>query len=262
MNATLFSEIQRLFERTYAQVGINLEDCLIDRQRCGQLSRAGRRLGAGTERARAHLSARSGRPALRRHLLLALAHRAARAARSAARAERRKHPLPHRLRGGDQSRAARGAAVPARRARDRAAKISRAISSCRRRSIPISCCCSSSAFFRKTQKVSRTDRRWLRFHLFSRQTPHAYADPNLRGRYLETTRTGRAATRSTSTRSTARAASMKSASSTRSITRRRSSASSRCPGRRRSSAFEERRRLFKIGAGETNSLPLRAWRRR
>jgi hypothetical protein len=42
------------------------------------------------------------------------------------------------------------------------------------------------AFFRKTQKVSRADRRWLRFHLFSRHTPHAYADPNLRGRYLET----------------------------------------------------------------------------
>jgi len=40
MSATLFSEIQRLFERTYTQVGINLEDCLIDRQRCGQLSRA------------------------------------------------------------------------------------------------------------------------------------------------------------------------------------------------------------------------------
>ena len=39
METTLFSEIQRLFERTYAQVGINLEDCLIDQQRCGQLSR-------------------------------------------------------------------------------------------------------------------------------------------------------------------------------------------------------------------------------
>src|SRR5580692_8917025 len=39
MSATLFSEIQRLFERTYARVGINLEDCLIDRKRCGQLSR-------------------------------------------------------------------------------------------------------------------------------------------------------------------------------------------------------------------------------
>jgi hypothetical protein len=29
-NTTLFSDIQRLFERTYAAVGINLEDCLID----------------------------------------------------------------------------------------------------------------------------------------------------------------------------------------------------------------------------------------
>src|SRR3712207_943135 len=40
MNETLFSQIQRLFERTYAQVGINLEDCLIDRQRCAQLTKA------------------------------------------------------------------------------------------------------------------------------------------------------------------------------------------------------------------------------
>ena len=38
MNETLFSQIQRLFERTYAQVGINLEDCLIDRTRSAQLS--------------------------------------------------------------------------------------------------------------------------------------------------------------------------------------------------------------------------------
>ena len=38
MNETLFSQIQKLFERTYAQVGINLEDCLIDRTRCAQLS--------------------------------------------------------------------------------------------------------------------------------------------------------------------------------------------------------------------------------
>ena len=37
MSPTLFSEVQRLFERTYANVGINLEDCLIDRTRCRQL---------------------------------------------------------------------------------------------------------------------------------------------------------------------------------------------------------------------------------
>ena len=43
------------------------------------------------------------------------------------------------------------------------------------------------AFFRKAQRVSRTDRRWLRFHLFARHDPLAYRDANLRGRYLETT---------------------------------------------------------------------------
>src|SRR5262249_23793680 len=42
------------------------------------------------------------------------------------------------------------------------------------------------AFFRKTQRVAATDRRWLRFHLFARQCPDAFRDANLRGRYLET----------------------------------------------------------------------------
>src|SRR5262252_1234755 len=42
------------------------------------------------------------------------------------------------------------------------------------------------AFFRKTQRVSASDRRWLRFHLFARQYPEAYRDANMRGRYLET----------------------------------------------------------------------------
>ena len=42
------------------------------------------------------------------------------------------------------------------------------------------------AFFRKTQRVSLTDRRWLRFHLFARQCPDAFRDANLRARYLET----------------------------------------------------------------------------
>ena len=39
MNETLFSQIQRLLERTYAQVGINLEDCIIDGARSAQLSK-------------------------------------------------------------------------------------------------------------------------------------------------------------------------------------------------------------------------------
>jgi hypothetical protein len=43
------------------------------------------------------------------------------------------------------------------------------------------------AFFRRTQRVSKVDRRWLRFHLFARQCPDAFADANLRGRYSEVT---------------------------------------------------------------------------
>src|SRR5213076_2680096 len=39
MNETLFSQIQRLLERTYTQVGINLEDCIIDRARSVHLSK-------------------------------------------------------------------------------------------------------------------------------------------------------------------------------------------------------------------------------
>ena len=42
------------------------------------------------------------------------------------------------------------------------------------------------AFFRKAQRVSRTDRRWLRFHLFESRAPDAFRDENLRARYLET----------------------------------------------------------------------------
>src|SRR4029077_4969393 len=34
------------------------------------------------------------------------------------------------------------------------------------------------AFFRKTQRVSRTDRRWLRYHLFARQNPGAFRSAN------------------------------------------------------------------------------------
>src|SRR6201982_1467489 len=56
MNQTLFSEVQRLFERTYAAVGINLEECLIDRSRCSQLTRlAGRSARELSELARTFL---------------------------------------------------------------------------------------------------------------------------------------------------------------------------------------------------------------
>jgi len=65
-------------------------------------------------------------------------------------------------------------------------KISFAILSFKRAWTRISFFSCLSAFFRKTQRVSAGDRRWLRFHLFARQCPNAFRDANLRGRYLET----------------------------------------------------------------------------
>ncbi len=43
------------------------------------------------------------------------------------------------------------------------------------------------AFFRKPGRVTRADRRWLRFHMFHGQQERRYRDPAIRARYLETT---------------------------------------------------------------------------
>ena len=74
-------------------------------------------------------------------------------------------------------------------------KILRAILSFRRRWTLIWFFYLFVAFFRKTQRVSATDRRWLRFHLFARQCPEAFRDANLRGRYLETSQLAASYTR-------------------------------------------------------------------
>ncbi len=43
------------------------------------------------------------------------------------------------------------------------------------------------AFFRKPGKITRADRRWLRFHMFQSQNPTGYRDKTIRARYAETT---------------------------------------------------------------------------
>ncbi len=186
MNATLFSEIQRLFERTYVQVGINLEDCLIDRQRCGQLSRAaGAAARELSELARTFLRKADDRlyvgiyysrwliEQLEKHdprqgvtdvnirYLIAFVEE-----------------INHALHASIQFQ--RGVREIASEDFARNLELQAQVDTYLVLLLFV-------AFFRKTQKVSRTDRRWLRFHLFSRHTPHAYADANLRGRYIETT---------------------------------------------------------------------------
>jgi hypothetical protein len=186
MNATLFSEIQCLFERTYAQVGINLEDCLIDRQRCGQLSRAaGASARELSELARTFLRKADDRLYVgiyySRWLIEQLEKHDPRKAVTDANirclitfVEEINHALHAAL------QFQRGVREIATEDFARNLELQAQVDTYLVLLLFV-------AFFRKTQKVSRVDRRWLRFHLFSRQTPHAYADANLRGRYLETT---------------------------------------------------------------------------
>ncbi len=186
MNATLFSDIQRLFERTYAAAGINLEDCLIDRHRCGQLSRlAGAQARELSDLARTFLR-RVGDDLhigiyYSRWLIEQLERHDPRRGVSDAN-------IRHLIAFVEEINHAVHAALAFQRG------VREIESEDFARNLELQAQVDTYlvlllfvGFFRRSQRVSRTDRRWLRFHLFASQNPRAYSDPNLRGRYTETT---------------------------------------------------------------------------
>jgi hypothetical protein len=186
VNETLFSQIQRLFERTYAQVGINLEDCLIDRQRCAQLSiLAGKSARELSELARTFLRRADDRLYVgiyySRWLIEQLERHDPRAGLS-------DHNIRSLIMFVEEINHALHAALQFKSGAREIGSEDFA------RNLELQAQVDAYlvlllfvAFFRKTQRVSRTDRRWLRFHLFARNCPHAFDNDNLRGRYLETT---------------------------------------------------------------------------
>src|SRR5437763_8318684 len=186
MNETLFSQIQRLFERTYAQVGINLEDCLIDRNRCAQLSRlAGASARELSELARTFLRTSNNQLYVgiyySRWLIEQLERHDPRAGLSdcnirslIAFVEEINHALHAALQFKNGTREIGSEDFV--RNLELQAQIDTYL-----------VLLLFVAFFRRTQRVSRTDRRWLRFHLFERQCPEAFQDRIVRARYLETT---------------------------------------------------------------------------
>jgi hypothetical protein len=185
VNETLFSQIQKLFERTYAQVGINLEDCLIDRTRCAQLSiLAGKSALELSELARTFLR-RAGDQLYvgifySRWLIEQLEQHDPRAGvgdRNIRSLIMFVEELNHALHAALQFK--NGTREIASEDFARNLELQAQVDTYLVLLLFI-------AFFRKTQRVSRTDRRWLRFHLFARQCPEAFHDANLRGRYLET----------------------------------------------------------------------------
>jgi hypothetical protein len=186
VNETLFSQVQKLFERTYAQVGINLEDCLIDRRRCAQLSvLAGKSARELSELARTFLRTADNRLYVgiyySRWLIEQLERHDPRAGLSDRNirslitfVEEINHALHAALQFNNGAREI--ASEDFARNLELQAQVDTYL-----------VLLLFVAFFRKTQRVSRTDRRWLRFHLFARQCPEAFCDRNLRARYLEPT---------------------------------------------------------------------------
>lgn len=185
MKQTLFTEIQQLFERTYAQVGINLEDCLIDRQRCAQLTKAaGASARELNELARTFLRRADDRLYVgiyySRWLIEQLELHDPRSGVSdrnirslIAFVEEINHALHAALQFKTGEREIHSEEYA--RNLELQAQVDTYL-----------VLLLFVAFFRKTQKVSRADRRWLRFHLFASQNPRAFRDANLRERYLQT----------------------------------------------------------------------------
>jgi hypothetical protein len=185
MNATLFSEVQRLFERTYATVGINLEECLIDRTHCKYLTKlAGASARELSDLARTFLRTADDRLYVGIYYSSWLIEQLER----------------HDPRGGISDNNIRSLIMfveeinhALHAALQFKAGLRRIDSEDFARNLELQGMVDTYmvlllfvSFFRKTQKVSRTDRRWLRFHLFESQLPEAYRDANLRERYLET----------------------------------------------------------------------------
>ncbi len=185
MNETLFSQVQKLFERTYAQVGINLEDCLIDRGRCAQLTRAaGASARELSDLARTFLRKADGQLYVgiyySRWLIEQLERHDPRGGLNNANihsliafVEEINHALHAALQFNQGQREIHSEDYA--RNLELQAQVDTYL-----------VLLLFVAFFRKTQRVSRTDRRWLRFHLFASRHPGAYRSAQLRGRYLET----------------------------------------------------------------------------
>lgn len=194
MTTSLLHEIQNLLERTYASVGVNLEDCLIDRQRCRQLSAmAGARSAELSMLARTFLREAGGHlhvaiyfsnwlvDELERHdprrglssenitPLIAFVEEINHALHAALRFQRGEKPS---------------------RSEDYARNLE-----LQARVDTYLVLLLFMAFFRRPGRITRADRRWLRFHAFAADSHARYSDPLLRSRYAETGRLAASYTR-------------------------------------------------------------------
>ncbi|GAB4166806.1 MAG: hypothetical protein Fur0032_04470 [Terrimicrobiaceae bacterium] len=182
---TLFREIQCLLERTYASVGVNLEDCLIGRQRCAQLSAL-----AGAQSAELSMLARTFLREVGGHLHVAiyfsnwLIEELEKHDPRCGLSQQNIAPLISFV---EEINHALHAALRFQRG-ERPNRTEDYV-----RNLELQSKVDTylvlllfMAFFRRPGRITRADRKWLRFHAFSSATHAGFRDPCLRGRYRET----------------------------------------------------------------------------
>jgi hypothetical protein len=182
---SLFADISRLLERTYATAGIALEDCLIGGERCRHLTAlAGAQARELSELARTFLRHSGDQLFIgiyySKWLIEQLEQHDPRSGLS-------DRNIAHLIAFVEEIDHALHAALAFRRGeRDLASEDFIRNLELQARVDVYMVLLLFVGFFRRTQRVSRTDRRWLRFHLFQRENPAAFRDANLRARYAET----------------------------------------------------------------------------
>lgn len=187
---TLFSEIQSLFERTYANVGLNLEECLVDTPRSRQLAAlAGAQSAELAHHARTFLRAADGQLRIGIYYSQWLIEQLERNDPRAGIGDHNIRELiafveeiNHALHAALQFRAG----TPPTRDENYARNLE--LQSGVDTYLVLTL---FMAFFRRPKPLTRFDRRWLRFHLFVSRGGAAYASPLLRERYEETTHLAR-----------------------------------------------------------------------
>jgi len=186
MSGTLFSEIQALFERTYAGVGINLEECLIDRGRCHQLTAlAGAQAAELSEMARTFLRAAGGRLKVGIYYSGWLIEQLERNDPRSGLSESNIAPLIAFI---EEINHALHAALRFQRGElpERGEDYARNLE-LQAQVDTYLVLLLFVAFFRKPGRITRADRRWLRYHMFGARQPGTVRGSELRARYAETT---------------------------------------------------------------------------
>lgn len=181
---TLFSEIQRLFERTYTSLGVNLEECLIDRKRCRQLSAmAGAQAAELSMLARTYLRAADGQLRIGIYYSGWLIEQLERHDPRQGLSNENIGPLiafveeiNHALHAGLAFQRGERPSQDEEYARN--LELQAGVDTYLVLLLFV-------AFFRKPGAVTRTDRRWLRYHLFEEQQGRSYRHENVRARYAE-----------------------------------------------------------------------------